>query len=90
MNSITTKDYQLEMLGHFLECNCEECDMMAEYGMWRIAYTLGYREPRYPVPVVWKPRGFKVDFDFYFQMGFINALCDALIERERRDAVSID
>lgn len=41
---------------------------------WRMAYNLGYREPRYPVPVVWKHPGFRVDFEFYFMRGSINAM----------------
>lgn len=47
---LTTNETQLELLTHFNQCNCEDCQTMVDYGTWRNAYVKGYREPRYPVP----------------------------------------
>lgn len=59
------------------------------FGTWHLAYEKGYREPRYPVPVVWKHHRFTVDFDFYVQRGYVNAMMEDMIERAK-DATSID
>lgn len=46
----TTNDLDKELMNHFNQCNCEDCQSMVDYCTWRNAYTMGYREPRYPVP----------------------------------------
>jgi len=55
----------------------------------KTAYIHGRLDPNYLVPVVWKHPNFTVDFDFYVQRGYVNAMFDGKIE-EFEDAISID
>ena len=51
-------------------------------------YAQGRLVPKYPVPAVWKHHRFTVDFHFYVQRGFVNAMFDAAIERVKNASSS--
>ena len=63
---------------------------MMDLETWTGSYYHGYREPRYPVPAVWRQRGFMSNFEFYVQRGFVNAMFDAAIERDKGYASRIN